>query len=55
MTQVIDKQQLRAAMRAQRRGFAASLDGATRAALEDQLAERLESIADALEAADRSA
>ena len=40
-TQVTDKKELRAAMRAQRRGFAASLDGATRTALEDQLADAL--------------
>ena len=38
MTQVIEKQQLRIAMRQKRRDYAASLDTATRAALEDQLA-----------------
>ena len=38
MSQVIDKERLRAAMRAQRRDYAASLEPATRAALEDELA-----------------
>ena len=42
MSQLIDKQRLRAAMREQRRAYAASLDTATRAALEDQLAEALD-------------
>lgn len=37
-----DKSALRAAMRQQRRDYAASLDRATRAALEDQLGEALE-------------
>jgi hypothetical protein len=42
MTIIIDKKQLRAEMRERRRDYAASLDVATRAALEDQLAEALE-------------
>jgi len=42
MSQVIDKQRLRSAMREQRRDYAASLEIATRAALEDQLAEALD-------------
>ena len=41
MLHVIDKKQLRAEMRARRRDYAASLDPATRAALEDQLADAL--------------
>ena len=41
MSQVIDKTELRATMRARRRAFAASLGGDTRAALEDQLAAAL--------------
>lgn len=40
--QAVDKKRLRAAMREQRRDYAASLDRETRAALEDQLAEALE-------------
>ena len=40
-SQVTDKKQLRAEMRAQRRDYASSLDTATRAALEDQLAAAL--------------
>ena len=39
-----DKSALRAAMREQRRDYAASLDTATRAALEDQLAEALDPV-----------
>jgi 5-formyltetrahydrofolate cyclo-ligase len=42
MTIVLDKKQLRAEMRERRRDYAASLDVATRAALEDQLADALE-------------
>lgn len=42
MSHKIAKQRLRGAMRAQRRDYAASLDTATRAALEDQLADALE-------------
>ena len=42
MSQIIDKKRLRAAMRERRRDYAASLDTATRAALEDQLAEALD-------------
>lgn len=42
MTNIIDKNQLRAAIRQQRRDYAASLDPATRAALENQLADALE-------------
>jgi len=42
MVQIIDKKQIRDAMRQQRRDYAASLDTATRAALENQLADALE-------------
>ena len=42
MSHLIAKQRLRAAMREQRRDYAASLDAPTRAALEDQLAAALE-------------
>ena len=41
MTQVFDKQQLRAEMRVKRRAYAESLDGDTRGALEDALGEAL--------------
>lgn len=41
MSQVTEKKRLRADMRERRRDYAASLDSATRAALEDQLAEAL--------------
>lgn len=42
MTHIIDKKKLRAAMRQKRRDYAASLDPATRAALENQLADAIE-------------